>query len=62
MAANGFTFAGSSQINANPRDTKDHAGGVWMLPPNLRGVTDEERAHFMAIGESDRLTMKFIKD
>lgn len=62
MTANGFTFAGSSEVNANPRDTKDHPGGVWMLPPNLRGVADEDRAHFTAIGESDRLTMKFIKD
>lgn len=62
MTANGFSFAGRSDVNANPRDTKDHAGGVWMLPPNLRGVAQEDQAHFLAIGESDRMTLKFIKD
>ena len=62
MEANGFRFAGRSEINANPRDTKDHQGGVWMLPPNLRGVPEEDQAHFLAIGESDRLTMKFVKE
>src|SRR5690554_2530631 len=62
MEANGFRFGGRSEINANPRDTKDHQGGVWMLPPNLRGVPEEDQAHFLAIGESDRLTMKFVKE
>jgi len=61
MESNGFRFVESSEVNANPRDTKDHPGGVWNLPPTLRAVTDENRAHFMAIGESDRLTMKFMK-
>lgn len=62
MEANGFRYVESSEINANPRDTKDHPGGVWNLPPNLRGVAEEERGHYLAIGESDRLTMKFIKE
>lgn len=61
MEENGFRFVASSEINANPRDTKDHPGGVWNLPPNLRGVAAEDRAHFLAIGESDRLTMMFMK-
>lgn len=47
-------------MNANPRDTKDHARGVWSLPPTLRGGT-EERERFLAIGESDRMTLKFVK-
>lgn len=62
MTAHGFTFAGSSEVNANPNDPKDHAGGVWMLPPNLRGVSDADRPRFLAIGESDRMTLKFVKN
>lgn len=62
MTANGFTFVGSSEVNANPRDPKDHPNGVWMLPPNLRGLSDEQRPHFQAIGESDRMTLKFVKN
>jgi predicted methyltransferase len=56
----GFELAGRSEINANPRDTKDHANGVWSLPPTLRGG-DVDRARYVAIGESDRMTLKFIK-
>ncbi len=56
----GFRFAGSSEINANPRDTKDHPNGVWSLPPTLRGgAVDREK--YLAIGESDRMTLKFVK-
>jgi predicted methyltransferase len=56
----GFKLVGASEVNANPLDTKDYAGGVWTLPPVLAaGETD--RARFLAIGESDRFTMKFVK-
>ncbi len=57
----GFRLVASSDINNNPRDTKDHPGGVWNLPPNLRDVPDAERARYLAIGESDRMTLKFVK-
>jgi predicted methyltransferase len=56
----GFKLAGRSEINANPRDTKDHPGGVWSLPPTLTHG-DEDRAKYEAIGESDRMTLKFVK-
>ncbi len=56
----GFQFVGKTQINANPKDTRDHPEGVWALPPSLR-LGDKDRAKYMAIGESDRMTMKFIK-
>lgn len=58
--AAGFRLAGRSEINANPRDTRDHSQGVWSLPPTLRGG-EIDRAKFVAIGESDRMTLKFIK-
>ena len=58
--AAGFEPAGSSEVNANPRDTRDHPNGVWSLPPTLRGgALDRER--FVAIGESDRMTLRFVK-
>ncbi|MDQ3139764.1 MAG: methyltransferase [Pseudomonadota bacterium] len=56
----GFEFVGASEINANPRDTTDHANGVWSLPPTYRGK-DVDRARYEAIGESDRITLKFRK-
>lgn len=56
----GFKFAGSSEVNANPNDTKNYAGGVWTLPPTLR-LGDQDRAKYLAIGESDRMTVKFVK-
>lgn len=56
----GFVLAGSSDVNANPQDTADHPRGVWTLPPSLR-LGDENRAHYEAIGESDRFTLKFVK-
>lgn len=56
----GFQFVGSSEINANPKDTKDYPRGVWTLPPRL-AEGDLNRATYLAIGESDRMTLKFIK-
>ncbi|MEE4349271.1 MAG: methyltransferase [Pacificimonas sp.] len=58
--AAGFQYVGESEINANPNDTADHERGVWTLPPSL-AMGDEDRERYMAIGESDRLTMKFMK-
>ncbi|HEX8064571.1 MAG TPA: methyltransferase [Allosphingosinicella sp.] len=58
--AAGFRLVESSEINANPADTKDHPNGVWSLPPSLRGGA-EGRERFLAIGESDRMTLKFVK-
>ncbi|HBZ47387.1 MAG TPA: methyltransferase [Stenotrophomonas sp.] len=58
--AAGFKLAGSSEINANPRDTKDHPNGVWTLPPvNNHDAADD--AKYEAIGESDRMTLRFVK-
>jgi len=56
----GFKLDASADINANPRDTADHPGGVWALPPSLRHG-DENRAKYEAIGESDRMTLRFVK-
>lgn len=56
----GFEFLAKSDINANNKDTKDYAEGVWMLPPALSGK-DKDRKKYLAIGESDRMTIKFIK-
>jgi len=57
----GFDLVAKSEVNANPKDTKDWPQGVWMLPPGLRGATDETRAKMQAIGESDRMTLLFRK-
>ena len=71
--AAGFEFAGSSEINANPKDTADHPIGVWTLPPVSAGdregiefpegfdPADYDSAKYKAIGESDRFTLKFVK-
>ncbi len=56
----GFRFAGSSEVNANPRDTHDYPKGVWTLPPSY-AEGDTDRAKYAAIGESDRMTLKFVK-
>ena len=56
----GFTFVGSSEINANPKDTKDYEQGVWTLPPTFR-LGDKDHDRYAAIGESDRFTLKFMK-
>ncbi len=58
--AAGFQFAGSSEVNANPKDTHDWADGVWTLPPSYR-LGDKDREKYTAIGESDRMTLKFVK-
>jgi predicted methyltransferase len=56
----GFKLAGKSEINANPKDKADHKGGVWALPPTLtNGAVDRDK--YQAIGESDRMTLKFVK-
>jgi predicted methyltransferase len=56
----GFKLEAKSEINANPKDTKDYPEGVWTLPPTYR-LKDKERARYEAIGESDRMTLKFRK-
>lgn len=58
--AAGFTLDARSEINANPKDTKDYVNGVWTLPPNLRDG-DKNREKYLAIGESDRMTLRFKK-
>jgi predicted methyltransferase len=60
IEAAGFKFAGASEVNANPKDTKDYPVGVWALPPTYR-LKDVDRAKYQAIGESDRFTLKFVK-
>jgi predicted methyltransferase len=56
----GFVLEAKSEVNANPRDTKDYAEGVWTLPPTLT-LGDKDREKYLAIGESDRMTLRFIK-
>ncbi|MGA8278371.1 MAG: methyltransferase [Rhodanobacteraceae bacterium] len=56
----GFKLAGQSEINANAKDTRDHEKGVWTLPPTLK-LGDKDKAKYLAIGESDRMTLKFVK-
>lgn len=56
----GFRFVSSSEINANPSDTAEHPAGVWTLPPTLR-LGEKDRAKYLAIGESDRMTLRFVK-
>ena len=64
----GFKFEGKSEVNANPKDTKDHPFGVWTLPP-VRQSSESgkpvdpafDRAKYDAIGESDRMTLRFVK-
>ncbi|MGH8772733.1 MAG: class I SAM-dependent methyltransferase [Burkholderiales bacterium] len=56
----GFKLAAKSETNANPKDTKDHPKGVWTPPPSLR-LGDNDRDKYLAIGESDRMTLKFVK-
>lgn len=56
----GFHLVGQSEINANPKDDKRHPKGVWTLPPTYR-LGDTDRARYAAIGESDRMTLKFIR-
>ena len=56
----GFRLVNKSEINSNPKDTKDYPGGVWTLPPTLR-YGDQDHDKYLAIGESDRMTLKFTK-
>ena len=56
----GFVLEQASEINANSRDTKDYPKGVWTLPPTL-ALGQQDRAKFLAIGESDRMTLRFVK-
>ena len=56
----GFKYLGKSEVNMNPKDTKDYEKGVWSLPPTLVNK-DQDREKYIAIGESDRMTLKFIK-
>lgn len=60
IEAAGFKFVSKSEINANPKDTKDYKGGVWTLPPTLT-LGQENRSKYLLIGESDRMTLKFVK-
>jgi predicted methyltransferase len=58
--AAGFTLVASSEINANSKDTAMHPKGVWTLPPRL-ALDDKDKDKYLAIGESDRMTLKFAK-
>ena len=58
--AAGFRLVEASEVNANPRDTADWPRGVWTLPPTLR-LGDQDRERYLAIGESDRMTLRFVK-
>lgn len=58
--AAGFKLESKSEINKNPKDTADHPEGVWTLPPTLR-LGDKDKDKYVAIGESDRMTLKFVK-
>ena len=58
--AAGFEFVAKSEINANYNDNANHEKGVWTLPPSLR-LKDKNRSKYLAIGESDRMTLKFRK-
>lgn len=56
----GFELIGKSDVNANPKDLKDYSEGVWTLPPSLR-LENKDRGKYVGIGESDRMTLKFLK-
>jgi len=56
----GFELVSSSEINSNPKDTKDHPKGVWTLPPTYT-LKDKDKKKYEAIGESDRMTLLFKK-
>ena len=60
IEAQGFRLVAKSEINANPKDTKDYEEGVWTLPPTYR-LKDKDHAKYAEIGESDRMTLKFVK-
>jgi len=56
----GFKLAARTEVNGNPKDTKDYPKGVWTLPP-VYELGDVDHAKYEAIGESDRMTLKFVK-
>jgi predicted methyltransferase len=56
----GFVLAGKSEVNANPKDTKDWVDGVWTLPPTL-SQGEKDRAKYIAVGEADNFVLKFRK-
>ncbi|MDA0998697.1 MAG: methyltransferase [Proteobacteria bacterium] len=56
----GFKLVATSEINANSKDTRNYPEGVWTLPPVLR-LKGKDRSKYLAIGESDRMTLKFVK-
>ena len=56
----GFLLVAKSEVNANPKDTKNHPKGVWTLPPSLR-LKEQNKKKYLAIGESDRMTLLFKK-
>ncbi len=60
IEAAGFRLIATSEVNANPRDTRNYPCGVWALPPDYR-LGKIDRARYEAIGESDRFTLKFVK-
>ena len=60
IEAQGFRLVAKSQVNSNPKDTKDYEQGVWTLPPAYR-LGDKDHDRYAAIGESDRFTMRFVK-
>lgn len=67
ITAAGFALVGKSEINANPKDTKDYPNGVWSLAPSFQSGPDytpadaRTRAQYAPIGESDRMTLKFVR-
>ncbi len=66
IQAAGFALAGTSEVNANPKDTKDYPNGVWSLPPSFQVGPESFPANapdpkYTAIGESDRMTLKFVR-
>ena len=56
----GFEVVGMSEVNANPKDTKDYSEGVWTLPPTF-ALGDKDKAKYAAIGEADNFVLKFRK-
>jgi len=60
IEALGFRLVARGEMAANPRDTRDYPEGVWTLPPTLR-MKDVDREKYLAIGESDKFTLKFVK-
>ncbi len=66
----GFRLEARSEVNANPKDTKDHPFGVWTLPPALRSTPygsgqdvdpTFDHSKYLSIGESDRMTLRFVR-